>query len=197
MSKRSEKTMLQLPIGQDGAMVNLNIIYSPIMGKGDQVKFKEIKTYVAYSEDKPFVVGRIGISPEGFYGIFDMENKQMMIRSSDNDRQMYAVYNLNEKLALLDFEQLIGCGTESSVFIHPTESSIMVRDEERKMRHFTIAISCTSGFADKVGNTENQVMAKVVQTLNLLNHRYNIDFGIRLNLMDSTSQLFNLDAKRD
>jgi hypothetical protein len=197
MSKRSEKTMLQLPIGQDGAMVNLNVIYSPIMGKGDQVKFKEIKTYVAYSEDKPFVVGRIGISSEGFYGIFDMENKQMMIRSSDNDRQLYAVYNLNEKLALLDFEQLIGCGTESSVFIHPTESSIMVRDEERKMRHFTIAISCTSGFADKVGNTENQVMAKVVQTLNLLNHRYNIDFGIRLNLMDSTSQLFNLDAQRD
>jgi len=100
MAKRSEKTILQLPIGQDGAMVNLNIIYSPIMGKGDQVKFKEIKTYVAFSEDKPFAVGRIGISPEGFYGIFDMENKQMMIRSSDNDRQMYAVYNLNEKLAL-------------------------------------------------------------------------------------------------
>lgn len=193
---RSGEVTISLPIGENGAEVKLAVLYDPIMSPGDRLKFSDIKTYAVHAIDNRPIVGRIGISKEGFYGIFDMDRRQVIIRHA-TDRDLYAVYNLNEKLAMMESEFLPGCGTETiaSEMTHLTE--ISTRNEERRMRHFTIAISCTSGFAEKVGNTENQVMAKVVETLNLLNHRYNIDFGIRLDLMDNTSRLFNLNPQSD
>lgn len=195
--ERSGKTFINLPLGEDGADVELEVIYDAVMGPGDQVRFPDIRTYIAYAHDGTLLTGRIGISSEGFYGIFDADGHQYMMRHSATDRNLYMVYDLDEKLALLDKDILAACGTESVKEDRPVKEKISGRSEERKKRHFRIAISCTSGFAKIVGATESQVMAKVVQTVNLLNQRYNVDFGIKLDLIDNTSQLFNLDPATD
>ncbi len=196
-TSRTEITHLTLPIGKDGADVEADLVYDPVMSTGDQKKFKDIRTYIAYSATGTPMVGRAGISPDGFYGIFELEGRQMMIRPSAVERDIYVVYNLGSKLALLDFSALPGCGTETNVVEVKPSDVLNIRNEEKRLRHFTIAISCTSGYAEQIGATESNVMASVVQIVNLLNQRYNLDFGIRLNIMDNTSRLFNLDPKTD
>jgi len=65
------------------------------------------------------------------------------------------------------------------------------------MRHYRLAISCTSGFAAIFGGSESAVMAKIVEAVNLLNLRYHVDFGFKLDLIDDDERFFNLSANTD
>ena len=193
----SEVVQVTLPIGMDGAEVKVHFVYDPVMGARDQQKFKEIRTFKAFSTEGTPISGRAGISPTGFYGVFELNGKQIMIRPGAVEQDMYVVYDLGRKLSMLDFSLLAGCGTETHLNEIKRNETVNLRSDDKRMRNFTIAISCTSGYADQVGRSEGQVMASVVEVLNLLNYRYNVDFGIKLNLLDGTSQLFNLDPHTD
>ncbi len=190
--------VIHLPVGTDGAVEAFFINYDPVMGPDNQQKYSSILTFIAVAVDGSGKSGRIGISKTGFYGIFEEEGDQTMLRHGNGlDNDKFFVYSLGRKMALIDPTRLGVCGTNDEVRPTMEPGPIQVRNEERRMRHFKLAISCTSGFASIVGGTEEAVMAKIVQSVNLLNLRYNVDFGFHMDLIDNNERLFNLSAATD
>ena len=193
-----KESIISLPVGVDGKMVDFYLNYDPVMGVSDRVSYSDIMTFSVSAVNNVAFTGRVGISKSGFYGTFEDDGRQIMLRHGEGmEKDKFFVYNLDTKLALLDRSLLHGCGTESIKNEIKAETRLSLRNEEKRMRHFRIAISCTSGYASIVGGTAEKVMEKVVQTLNLTNFRYNLDFGIKLDLIDSTERFFNLEKAGD
>lgn len=197
-SRVSPNKVISLPVGTDGSLETFFINYDPVMGPANQVKFSSIMTFRVNSTEGTGKSGRIGISRTGFYGIFEKDGEQTMLRhgnGTDNDKIF--VYSLDRKMALIDPVSLGVCGTHEEARPAKEQGPISLRNEERRMRHFKLAIACTSGYAAIAGGTEESVMAKVVEAVNLLNLRYHIDFGFHMNLIDNNERLFNLSASTD
>ncbi|MBK6375036.1 MAG: T9SS type A sorting domain-containing protein [Saprospiraceae bacterium] len=197
-ARSSEQIQMALPLGPEGEEEIFNMTYDPIMGIMDQKKFSDILTFRAVSTDGKGKLGRIGISSLGFYGIFESEDGQTIIRHGNGEeKDKVFIYDLDRKMALVDPLLLGVCGTESAPKISHNFDVLQTRDEIRKMRNYRLAISCTSGFATIAGGSESAVMAKVVEAVNLLNLRYHVDFGFRMTLIDNNERLFNLSAATD
>jgi len=111
---KTGKIQMTLPIGSDGTEETFNIVYDPVMGPNNQAKFSDIMTFRAFATDGSGKMGRIGVSALGFYGIFESDGAQTMIRHGNGtDNNKIFVYDLDQKMALLDPTLLGGCGTET------------------------------------------------------------------------------------
>lgn len=192
--KKEHQGSLKLPL-PDGTIGEFKVIYSPVYGKQTERDYPDIQTFSVYEISDPTITGRIGISHSGFYGTITDGSATYMIRPADKDMHQYAFYDLDKKLNSTGYFQKMICENPFAEGVH--SEPLSPRSEVKYMRHFRVAISATSDFALEMQYSKEKMMAKTIEALNLLNHRYNIDFGIQIDLIDSTDRFFNMNPRTD
>jgi len=200
---RKDLIRLEIPV-LDGQVKSFDVINSQILGSGLQAQFPGIRTYMLRSIENGSIAGRIGVSSQGFYGIVDVDGREVLINKINRkDVTHYAVFDLINSMTGEDKLQPLACGAdiESSAIeeeSHSETDALTLRSDVIKMRHFRVGIAATSAFVSDIGATTNEeVLAKIVQVINQVNLRYNKDHAMQLDLIDKTTTLFNLEASTD
>ncbi len=196
--------LFELPL-PNGLTETFKLFNSSIMEAGLQANNPNIRTFMLRSVKDGSITGRVGISPEGFYGIIEVDGREVLINKiSSNDNNHYSFFDLAESLRGSDKITAQICGTDMDIADHKIAApavgeGLEERSEEIRMRHFRVGIAVTSSFSKDVGAnaTSEQVLAKVVSVINNVNLRYNKDHGMQLDLIDKTPTLFNLEVATD
>jgi hypothetical protein len=193
--KAKKKGQLQFPMS-DGSIHDFKVEYSPVYGIQTEKDYPDIQTFKIQEINDPGISGRIGISDFGFYGTLTSGSSTYMIRkASASDENLYALYDLDKKLNSTGYYQKATC--ENPFAESEKNTPVATRSDVKYMRHFRVAISATSNFAQEMQYSTEKIMAKIIEALNLLDHRYNIDFGMQIDLIDSTDRFFNLNPRSD
>ena len=191
---------LDLPL-LEGKIKRFRVIPSAVMEPTLQARFPMIRTFKLLSIETGQLDGRIGISPEGFYGVIDINGREVLINKvNKKDNSLYAVFRLTDNIAPKDLLTPLPCGADFSEHAGEItqEDALDERSTEVRMRHFKVAIATTSSFVSDINATTiEQVLAKIVQVINQVNLRYNKDFAIQLDLIDKTTNLFNMTKEED
>jgi len=195
LSKQNLSGILDLPM-PDGSLATFKLTYSPVLGPHDAAQYPSIQTFSIEHIGNKKVTGRIGISLEGFYATYMVDGKTYMIRKIEKlEQPLYAIYNLDAKLIKSANDPSLFCGTDQQELVHTPE--LNKRSDVKHMHHYKLAISATSNFAKDLGFDTIKVLAKVVEAVNLLNAKYNIEFGIHFDMVDYGTRFFNFNPQTD
>ncbi len=193
---------MEMPM-PDGKTQLYTVVSDPVMEAELQARYPNIRTYKVISKETGGLAGRIGTSPEGFYGVLDINGKEVLINKVNrNDRSLYSVFRLVDGINAVDMFKPMACGADfaevKKVEASSMEDKIETRAVEVKMQHFRVGIATTSSFAAEIGlTTVEQVLARVTQVINQVNLRYNKDHAMHLDLISNTTNLFNMTPEDD
>lgn len=199
-SKTGFDMELPLPDGKTGLYT---IVSDPVMEADLQARYPNIRTYKVISKETGSLEGRIGTSPDGFYGILDINGQEVLINKvNSGDHSLYSVFRLVDGINAGDMFKPLACGADVSDVLEAIapvlNKGLETRATEVRMQHFRVGIATTSSFAAEVGlTTVEQVLAKVTQVINQVNLRYNRDHAMHLDLISKTTNLFNMTANDD
>lgn len=187
-----------LPSGE-GTEINVNIRYSPIMGASDAAKFPSIKTFQIWNNELG-IYGRMGTSKSGFYAQYTIDNKTYLLRKlTDNPNGNYVIYNYDAYASERSNAHIFNCGTTEDMIAESQKISrdkIQLRTNEKYMQHYRLLISTTAQYAQLYLYDEEKTMEGIVQTVNILNAKYNFDLGMQFDLVDSLPRFFNLSPHK-
>lgn len=189
------KEIISIPM-PDGNNYRCRLQYSPILEKGLETAHPEIKTFYAKGIDNPAIEGRVGINSSGFFGLFNWNNDEIIVQQAIIGEPYYFIYRLADDVEAVTLLKSAICGSDIPNKFDE-KPSLQIRSEEKRMRHFRVAISTTSGFSNDVGGTQQAVLNKIVEVLNGVNLRYNKDMGMQFDLISRDTILFNLDPATD
>ncbi|MCO6460817.1 MAG: T9SS type A sorting domain-containing protein [Saprospiraceae bacterium] len=190
---------LEVPV-LDGKKESYKVLPSSVMEPELQVKYPLIRTFKLVSLATGSMEGRIGISPEGFYGIIDIDGHEVLINKVNRENtSLYSVFRLTDNLSPESLITPLPCGDDFSEKITGMDTDQLAqRSTEVRMRHFRVGIATTSSFVSDINATTiDEVLAKIVQIINQVNLRYNKDFGMHLDLIANTTNLFNMTKEDD
>lgn len=181
----------------EGAMINFTATYSSVMQSGLERNHPEIRTfYIQGTKDKD-IIGRIGYNTSGLFGVLSDHGREYILQQTHDKSPYYFVYYSSDDL---DGQHLLHssiCPQDEAGQAISVPQNIDIRSDEKRMRHFRVAIACTSTFASDVGGTQQKVLEKIISVMNGVNLRYNRDMGMHFDLIDKDTILFNLDPDTD
>jgi len=165
--------------------------------------FPEIKTYVGKSMDRSNVSVRWSSSSIGVNAMITTNKARFFIqpkkKGSKNDHLFYkrggSIYDNFERLNCLVDNKIISKQTESN-FNNLLDSDFKTLSDQT-LKTYRIAISSTGEFTkffgdndDSNGTNSEDAYVKVVSTINRINQIFEIDLGIRLELVSGPDLLY-------
>jgi hypothetical protein len=190
----------------DGSLREFSLVESTVMEAGLAERYPEIKTYRGTNADYYM---RMTISPYGFSYLCKniFTGNIVTTEKIPNTVDEYVVFNSSDLNLSKDNNIGMSCGTKNYSKINLDKKTVQSQIAQQrfggdpvKLRTFRIAIACTgewgaSGFHGQGDKTI--ALNKIVESVNLLNTVYEIDFSIHLNLVARNDELLFLNAGND
>ena len=182
------EVILTLPT-PDGSRQDFVVYYDPIMEKGLEQKFPEIKTYCGMGLTDKSAYVRFDLTPTGFHAMILANDRETIFIDPyyHLDTQYYTVYwkkdytkpksenftcnfdNLEENIKMMKQKK-------------PISAAARVGDCGI-LRTYRIALACSVEYSTFHGGTVVATQAAMVTTMNRINGVYERDFAIRMNFV--------------
>ena len=186
---------IELPVGK-GQIQRFKLFESPIMAPELAARYPEIKNYKVYGIDNPHASGRLSNSPMGFSGMITSPEGSYFIDPADKSENagLYRAWRRASNSKSSGFK----CGVEGHTHDHPVGEKAY-RAASRtpgSLRVYRLALAATTEYVSAVGGTgtvsarKAQTLIEVNNAISRVNQIYEVDLGVRLQLVADTDSLF-------
>ena len=209
MERTNKKPLLlELPM-PNGEIQQFFIVESPIMEKGLQNKYPEIKTYSGQGVTDQTATIRIDITSSGFHAMILAADESVFIDPINfTTNQAYMVYlkseTINTHKNVCNFKSddelnILNKAEIARVTNNPNNS--VLRNAGDTLRTYRLALACTGEYAQFFGPnpvpTKGTTLGHMVTSVNRVVGVYEKEVSIRLVLIANTDTLINLDGTTD
>lgn len=204
----NSSVIVPLPVG-GGEIENFKVFEASNFATGLQVKYPEIRSYVAQGIDDPTAVARFSVSP---YGVNIMissgKRSTIYVDTYTQDYTYYIVYNRDN---LPSYNDGFECMVEEAVTHGPIEENTTanINANDGKLRTFRLALACTGEYANFHLNrrnipsnaTDEVKKAAVLDAMNVamtrINGIYETDVALTMIIVDNNDELIFLNPSTD
>ncbi len=203
-SLKSSSTEIEIPMPY-GSFERFNIVETPMMESGLAAKYANIKTFTGTGVENPSNIVKIDIGPYGFHAMVLSEDGRYFIDPVSNyTTTTYISYYRKD---LPSWANTFNCSTVSDEKFQEETRARLDAYYQRggsavvQLRTYRLALACTveySSAATGSGNpTKEQVLAKMVTSMNRVNGVYETDVAVHMNLVDNNDTLIFLPGSSD
>jgi hypothetical protein len=170
-------TEMSVPM-PDGTFERIRIQESPILSPDLQLRYPEIRTFIAQGVDDRSMTGRLDRTPAGFHGMLISQRGTVYISPGESgDSSLYLSYWKEDALGA-PFECSVHSGLGPELLFPANNPS------GDQLRTYRLAVSATGEYTQFFGGEANAA-AQIVTTINRVTGIYERDLTIRLNLVAS------------
>jgi len=179
-SKTGSGTVMSVPM-PDGTFERIRIQESPILSPDLQLRFPEIRTFIAQGVDDRSMTGRLDRTPAGFHGMLISQRGTVYISPGESgDTSLYLSYWKEDALGA-PFECSahsgdLGLGALAKLSFTTNNPS------GDQLRTYRLAVSATGEYTQFFGSVAGAA-DQIVTTINRVTGIYERDLTIRLNLV--------------
>ncbi|MEY3052169.1 MAG: hypothetical protein RLY31_1954 [Bacteroidota bacterium] len=195
-------TTLQLELPTpDGGWESFQVWDSPVMEAGLAARFPQIRTYGGRSSASGATL-RLACTTLGLNAIVHgREGVWFVSTQSTADNTRYMSYRLADAhpadAAAADFCGLHTAGTDESLAEDPSLGSFFRAGDPVNLHTYRLAVATTAEYSNNAGGTVANVLSSVTNVVNQVNSIFERDGGIRLVLIDNTTETFFFNAGTD
>jgi hypothetical protein len=189
-----------------GSVERFRMVETPMMEEALAKKYSEIKTFSGVSLENPANTVKMDIGPFGFHAmVLSTEGRYFIDPISNYTTTQYMSYYRKD---VPTWANTFTCGTiADEEFIE--ENKIRVEQYlqrsgsavEVQMRNYRLALACTVEYAVAATGsgspTKEQVLAKMVTSMNRVNGVYEKDVAVHMNLIANNDTLIFLPGNPD
>lgn len=204
----NSSVIVPLPVG-GGEIENFKVFEASNFATGLQVKYPEIRSYVAQGIDDPTAVARFSVSP---YGVNIMissgKRSTIYVDTYTQDYTYYIVYNRDN---LPSYNDGFECMVEKAVTHGPIEENTTanINANDGKLRTFRLALACTGEYANFHLNrrnipsnaTDEVKKAAILDAMNIamtrINGIFERDVALTMIIVDNNDELIFLNPSTD
>lgn len=192
------KVVLDIPVG-GGDVLPFAVYEQPVMEKGLQARYPQLKAYKGYSLTNPAVQVWFTLSPHGFSGAVTTQDGIVYIdQMFDNDKTQYLVYPV-DTYKNNPYAGIPLCGTEhakgekSQAFMPFNRSA-----GEVEMRVYRLAMACTGEWGRVASRgTVEKCLADMNIMVTRLTQIYESELAIRFVLVNDNDKIIFIDPLTD
>jgi subtilisin-like proprotein convertase family protein len=203
--KGTSNVIIQLP-NANGELERFRVLETPIMEKGLQEKFPNIKSYVGKGIDDVTAVARFSVTEFGLHSMTLSAGKSTaFIDPYTEDRQNYIVYS---RASLLSTRQPFECLTSEDSHLPSLENDrranalFRADADDKVLRTYRLAQSCTAEYgnifrgntADPIATQKARVQAQMAITMTRVNGVYENDLAITMIFVANNDALIYVGA---
>lgn len=189
-----------------GSMETFKIIETPMMEEALANKYSGIKTYTGVSTENPANSVKIDVGPFGFHAmVLSDEGRYFIDPISNYTTTQYMSYYRRD---VPTWANTFTCQTVADEdFMEATKTRLAdyyakgTSSVEIQMRNYRLALACTveySSAATGLANpTKEQVLAKMVTSMNRVNGVYEKDVAVHMNIIANNDTLIFLPGTTD
>ncbi|MBK7739000.1 MAG: T9SS type A sorting domain-containing protein [Saprospiraceae bacterium] len=156
-------------------------------------KYPGIDNFVIQSVDNPRIHGRIDYTYQGFHAIIkDGSSTTFIDPAFEHNGDYYMVYTRREAINTKSFE----CYFSKEDDFKPYER-MGVSFSDNMLRTYRLALSCTGEYAQFHGGTTPLVLSAMNTTINRVNFVYELEYGVRFEIIPNTDVLIYLNPITD
>lgn len=187
---------INLPL-PNGLAVDLKLTPSSILSEDLAAKYPSFMSYQAQQIDQPENVGRFSISHLGLFGFFRYQNQWMLLSPKHQvTGDEYLSYWYQDGKSGVPAEAF----SDDIVLTAKTNSPLLPQQKsassEGNIRTYRLAIATTAEYTQKLGGTEANVVAELMNLVNRINQILLVDLAIQFELVDNSAIIF-FDAETD
>jgi hypothetical protein len=204
VSARTAEKLIEIPMPYGGSEI-FRVMETPMMEEELAAKYPEIKTYTAVGANNPSMVAKFDIGPYGFNAMVLSNEGRFFIEPLNNSsNENYVVfYRSDVNPAYHSFM----CGTTSDEQFENENKQRVAAYAQRsasapvEFRNYRLALSCTIEYSVAATGTSNpnrnQVLAKLVTSMNRVNGVYETEVAVTMTLVANNDTLIFLPGQTD
>jgi Metallo-peptidase family M12/Secretion system C-terminal sorting domain/Fibronectin type III domain len=202
---RTQSLSIEIPMPY-GSFEKFNIIETPMMEEALANKYPSIKTFSGISVANPSTTIKMDIGPFGFHAmVLSSEGRYFIDPVSNYTTTQYMSYYRRD---IPTWANTFTCGTiADEQFIEENKNRLEayyqkgVSSAEVQMRNYRLALACTveysSAATGKANPTKEEVLAKMVISMNRVNGVYEKDVAVHMDLIANNDTLIFLPGNTD
>jgi len=199
----SKELIISFPI-DDGTIERFEVVEAPVMAPGLAAKYPNIKSYRGMGLDNPLNSIHFNYSLNEFYGSIHTSDGMIYIDPyTEGKGEFSMVYNIS-KMTEIDESMIstLSCGVTSDMVEEmgsPKESTALTRSIKipALLKVYRFALGCTGEYASLKGGTLEAVNAAFVTAMSRVNQIFQLEVGVKLELIEDNDRLINLDGATD
>jgi hypothetical protein len=172
----------------DGTLERFKVLEASVMDPILAAKYPNIRSYAGQGIDDPTATIRFSVSDQrGFHGmVLTGSRKSFFIDPYSSDGRSYTVYN---RESLTPSEETFRCLTEQFAKPSTSSSATAGRTNDKKMRKYRLALSCTAEYGNIFAGTgtdaqkKANILAQMNITMTRVNGVYEKDLAITMQLV--------------
>ncbi len=200
---KKERVIIEIP-NEFGAKEKFDIQEGQVLSAALSKEHPNIRTYVGKSLDRENITLRWSVSPMGLNAMIQSPQGTFFIQpkkgSKENEHLFYKrggnIYDNFERLNCLLGVKKEFKSSNNKPFVYTNNAS--KRSSDQKLKTYRIAISTSGEFTnywgdddDSNGTNKEDAFAKVVSTINRINQIFEIDLGVRLELVTGLNLIYD------
>src|SRR5690625_7445 len=171
-----------------------------------QSKYPEIQSFIAQGIDDPSALARFSISPHGFYGIISSGKfSTIVIEKLPQHPSQYIVYNQKDMVSNESLQCEVLNFKPTETIIHDTD----VPENDGNLRTFRLAMATTHTYSSyhlqrfnipasaTIPTKKAAVLSAINEALVAINHVFERDVAVHLQLVPDNDLLIFLDSSQD
>ncbi|MEO0338066.1 MAG: reprolysin-like metallopeptidase, partial [Bacteroidota bacterium] len=185
---RADRFPITIP-NEDGQVQTFLIQKDDLLPKGLQEKYSTIRVYKGWKVDDPSTRIRLNYSATSFHAIISNEHTSTYIDPYMLDNQMiYQVYDSKNCTE----------AAHSTCSLEMAPEHVHLRGHQQKIDRggtlvYRLAVSASYNYFEFFGNSVENTMAAIVTSINRVNQIYEVDLGMRFQLVENNDTLIVTD----
>tara|TARA_R110002153_G_scaffold202088_1_gene355273 strand:+ start:14912 stop:18115 length:3204 start_codon:yes stop_codon:yes gene_type:complete len=189
-------TEITVPL-PNGLSITVKLSPSPILSEDLAKQYPNFMAYQAQQVDQPQNIGRFSISHLGLFGFFRYNNQWMLLSPRYQGEAIeYASYWYKDAPSKSEKNTLTADFLLAEEQIAGPELAQKLVTTGDKVRTYSLAISTTGEYTQKLGGTTQNVIAELMNLVNRINQVVLVDLAIQFELVDNQDIIF-FDAATD
>jgi hypothetical protein len=190
----STEITVPLPNGQN---IVVKLSPSPILSEDLAKQYPDFMTFKAQQINQPENIGRFSLSHLGLFGFFRYNNQWMLLSPKYQGEDLeYASYWYKDAPSISEAEALTADFLLSDEHSNEPNLAKKAVTSGDTVRTYSLAISTTGEYTQKLGGTTQNVIAELMNLVNRINQILLIDLAVQFELVDNQSIIF-FDAAND
>lgn len=206
----SEELLIVLPL-PDGSLETFAVAESSVMMPALAAKYPQIRSYLAWSTERPDIRVRMDYSPYGFNAVLHSKDGDSFISPfAKNNTEHYVAYTLQDYQYEDGIQPLASCGYNPAEMPEGSLEHLKIDENgsfenttlksgsgEVFIRKYRLALACTGEYAQGHGGTLESVLASYNTAVNRINEIFEREVAVRMMLIDRIEELIWLDPDMD